>query len=676
MPGKSIYSQLYEEAGQQPLDLSGSPTETLCPLYCALGRIEDRYELEEEIGVGGMKQVLRVYDRQTERHVAMARPKADVTPERYDAFLREGHITSRLEHPNIIKLFDMGIDESKRPFFTMEYKRGLSLRKILSFLQADKHLEEYSTQKRLSIFLRVCEAIAYAHSRHVLHLDLKPENIQVGTFGEVQVCDWGLGEIERKESEQHSSEALLDPDLYGDQLEPPIKGTPGYMAPEQDNSRASKTMQTDIYALGCLLYELDTLHPPESRFKKPSHSKAITAIITKACAENPDDRYRQVENMWEDVNRHLMGFSVGAERTGFGREILLFYRRHKLPSLITVFFTVFLLGVALFFTQKLQTSHGATKQALERTEDALTSAKQERDRAELSLDRYLKEKEYAEALLNKHSADTIDSTVLLVDDIILNESLALVAVQKAMEGLDKKLASNPPAGDRTWGLKAYLLFITQRFEEAGKLYSRRVGGQRDLLAMTPEFAPLVREDGLLPPKDFIRLMERLTNIAGNNRAMLVEKMVIYDSLIRQSDSEKATIVREVLKLGNPHWKNQVFIFDGRRMHLEIGGQGLMTLYRPNAPPNKADKLPLSILRVLRLRSLDLHASQLRDLDQLRGLQLTELDLSNMPAKDLAPLATMKSLRVLKIRRGQYGQVQLESLPGQVTVQVLAQGEKE
>ncbi|BDS07796.1 hypothetical protein NT6N_28360 [Oceaniferula spumae] len=675
MSGSSIYSQLYEEAERKPLDLSGSPTEEICPLYHALERVTDRYELEDEIGVGGMKQVFRVYDVQTERHVAMARPKDDVVPARYDAFLREGHITSRLEHPNIIKLFDMGIDDSKRPYFTMEYKRGHSLRKILSQLKKEKNLEEYSLHRRLSIFLRICEAISYAHSRHVLHLDLKPENIQVGTFGEVQVCDWGLGEIERGGSEKHSSEALLDPDLYGDQLEPAIKGTPGYMAPEQDDPKSQKTKQTDIYALGCILYELATLLPPESRSNKPPRSKAITAIVNKACAKNPLDRYSQVEPMWEDVNRHLMGFSVGAERPGIGREIRLFYRRHKKMSLLTLFFTLFLTGVALYFTQKLRISYGKTELALEHTETALLSAEQERDRAEQSLDRYLKEKEYSSVLLENRGEDTIDSTTFLVNEIILKESLGLLAVQKAMEGLDKKLATDPPAGDRSWSLKAYLLFIMQDFDQAEKYYKIRVGDQGELRATIPEFAPLVRGDGLLPPDDFVRLMRRLTDAKNTSRTMLVEKMVIYDSLVRKSVSEKVRIIKGVLAISNPQWTNQVFKFDNKRKHLKIGGQGLKTLYRPKVPLVNPEVIPFCMLRILNVRSIEMNASQLRDLHQLRGMRLYELDLSDMPAKDLAPLATMDTLQVLKIRHGQYGQAQLESLQEQVTVKIVEQAGK-
>jgi len=311
---------------------------------------------------------------------------------------------------------------------------------------------------------------------------------------------------------------------------------------------------------------------------------------------------------------------------------------------------------------------------LEHTENALTSAEQERDRAERSLSRYLKEKEYASALLDRQSEDTTERTVFLVNEIILNESLGQVAIEKAMDILDKALATNPPKNQRIWSLKAYLLFITQRFVEAEKFYKIRVGDQRELRALIPEFSLLVRNDGLLPPADFIRLMRRLTKTKDTSRTMLVEKMVIYDSLKRESYAEKAQIAKAVIKLANPQWKQAVFSFDTKRKHLKIGGQGLRQLHRPNVVLIEPDDIPLCMLRVLNLRSLDLRAVQLRNLYQLDGLQLHELDVSKMPAKNLAPLAKMKSLRLLKVRRGQYGKSQLELLPKQVTVKVVGTAE--
>ena len=130
MSSNSPYENLYREADS----IGGCADAELTPLYHALQKKVVRYSDEELIGKGGMKEVVKAYDAHTERLVALARPKDTIGPERYDAFLREAHITGRLDHPSIIKIFDMGIDEQKRPFFTMEFKRGLSLRVILSNL--------------------------------------------------------------------------------------------------------------------------------------------------------------------------------------------------------------------------------------------------------------------------------------------------------------------------------------------------------------------------------------------------------------------------------------------------------------------------------------------------------------------------------------------------------------
>ena len=168
MTSGSSYENLYQEADS----IGASADAELTPLYHALQKEVVRYSDEELIGKGGMKEVVRAYDAHTERQVALARHKETISPERYDAFLREAHITGRLDHPNIIKIFDMGIDDQKRPFFTMEFKRGLSLRKILSNLGKGQSEDKFPLERRLQIFLRICEAMAFAHSRHVLHLSL------------------------------------------------------------------------------------------------------------------------------------------------------------------------------------------------------------------------------------------------------------------------------------------------------------------------------------------------------------------------------------------------------------------------------------------------------------------------------------------------------------------------
>lgn len=653
-------SQLYEEAEDVLPVFSRELTEELCPLYHALGRIEVRYSERELIGQGGMKNVQSVYDQRTERRVALAQPKEGIPVARYDAFLREAHITARLEHPNIIKLFDMGIDEEDYPFFTMELKTGLSLRKILSGLCSGKDLEKYPYGRRLSIALRVCDAMSYAHSRRVLHLDLKPENIQVGNFGEVQVCDWGVGEVERGETEEHLDVALLDPDLYGDQLESVVKGTPGYMAPEQEDSRSTKSAQTDIHALGCLLYELATLQSPSKKDQSPPESRALAAIVEKACAVEASARYVSVNAMMDDIRRHLAGFSPKAETTGFFREARRFYRRNRQPCLLTFCFSALLLGAGAWFTQQLRESYSETSFALGETEEAL-------ENAQVALAKLEKEKGFSLALLDQATEGTVEETPLLFHLLMMDEEIGLNTVENFQLFLDRSLEKNPAKGNPMWTQKGYTLFMTQQFSEAAPYYRKRSGKQGDLLKIIPDFAPLVQRDGLLSPPDFIKLLNKIGK-GENNRNELIEKMLIYDGLTRNSPRAQGQIIKAVLALTNPKWSEQVFEYDPKRRHLRIGGKGLKSLFRPlGSYSNETRGQTLCLLRLMNLRSLDLRGSELASLEYLNGLNLDELDLRGVPLSDLESLRKMASLKKIIFHEGQVDEQQLRALSKTVSV---------
>lgn len=137
--------------------------EDICPLYCAISSIQQRYQDHQLIGRGGMKEVYRVYDARASRHCALAKLLLKYSKDHFDAFLREAHLTARLDHPNIIDLFDMDVDREGRPFFTMELKQGRSLRQVVCSFQKEPQDEVLSITRRLEVFQRVCDAIAYAH---------------------------------------------------------------------------------------------------------------------------------------------------------------------------------------------------------------------------------------------------------------------------------------------------------------------------------------------------------------------------------------------------------------------------------------------------------------------------------------------------------------------------------
>lgn len=230
--------------------------------------LDSRFSDKVNHAKGGMKQVYKVNDLRTKRPVALAalRDDSDESNENIGRFLREARITAALEHPNIVPIYDIGLDEDGKPFFTMKFLKDQSLQKILKELtkQNPVYTKKYTFTVLLDIFMKICDAVAFAHSCKIIHLDLKPENIMIGDYGEVYVCDWGLAKLLGTVDDDTTGTINLDPtELNTYTLSGIIKGTPGFMAPEQiDSQFGEKDYRTDIYALGALLYSLLTFRQP------------------------------------------------------------------------------------------------------------------------------------------------------------------------------------------------------------------------------------------------------------------------------------------------------------------------------------------------------------------------------------------------------------------------------
>ncbi len=316
-----------------------------------------RYKFIRSIGFGGMKAVLLVLDIDTGREVAMAmmpdfreRPASDL-----ERFVREARLTARLEHPNIVPVHDMGTDLSGAPFFTMKYLRGQSLATLLRRVRRGEVAseKEYSIERATQIFIRVCNAVLFAHSRRVLHLDIKPDNVNIGDFGEVLVLDWGLAMVMNggdAAAGSHAGPARETRDGVA-------KGTPGFMSPEQVAGRNGELDErSDIYALGALLYTMLTLHCPLAgksveeimaatvRGEIPSPSEAaapdrpvpaaLEAICRKAMALKPEDRYQSVAELRADIQAFAAGYAPAAENASPLRRTALFVNRNFLVTIM------------------------------------------------------------------------------------------------------------------------------------------------------------------------------------------------------------------------------------------------------------------------------------------------------------------------------------------------------
>ena len=162
-----------------------------------------KYELGNVVALGGMGVVHRAQDLHVRRAVAIKTMSetTKVTPAKRLRFVEEAQVTGQLEHPNIVPVYDLGIDEAGKPFYAMKYVRGITLRTVLNDLLNLKSdaITQFPLGRLLTVFQKACDAVAFAHSKGVIHRDLKPDNIMIGDFGEVLVMDWGLSKRLGKE---------------------------------------------------------------------------------------------------------------------------------------------------------------------------------------------------------------------------------------------------------------------------------------------------------------------------------------------------------------------------------------------------------------------------------------------------------------------------------------------
>jgi serine/threonine protein kinase len=302
-----------------------------------------RYQLLERVARGGMGVVYAALDETLDRRVALKvldLPRA--SGELAHRLNREARVLARLEHPGIVPVHDVGTLLDGRVFYTMKFVEGQRL---------DQHIEAVSSvPDRLRLFLRICDAVAFAHARGVLHRDLKPANIMVGAFGEVLVMDWGLAKILKPTQADTSGEdpdatILRAPDGHRESDDSTkatqvtgqgtVLGTPGYMSPEQATGDiAHLDERCDIYSLGALLRFLSASAPhSNSRFDSPG-DKSLEAICSKATAHDPAARYSSVSEFSADISRYLDGLPISARKESFVEKLARFYRRHHIAILL------------------------------------------------------------------------------------------------------------------------------------------------------------------------------------------------------------------------------------------------------------------------------------------------------------------------------------------------------
>jgi serine/threonine-protein kinase len=281
----------------------------------------ERYALGDLLGEGTSGRVVRAYDRELERWVAMKLLRQFPSDPQEEAQLQnEARATGRLDHPGIVAVYDLGRLQDGRLYYTMREVPRRTLRDLLEGLARNDAatVQRVGPLALMNLFLQLCSAMEFAHARGVVHLDLKPENIMIGDYGEVQVMDWG----ESHWAEQTGSEERRRGGPAAQSV-----GTPSYRSPEQARGQHSKFGPLcDVYALGVILYEMLTFRQPSLRdnamltmmavIAEPIVAPSVVApdrwipetldvIVMRALEKDAEARWPSVQAFAAALKRHL-----------------------------------------------------------------------------------------------------------------------------------------------------------------------------------------------------------------------------------------------------------------------------------------------------------------------------------------------------------------------------------
>ena len=596
---------------------------------------------------GGMKMIISSSDRLTRRQVAIAKMKENnLSIDSLKLFLHEARILARLDHPNIVPLYDIGLDTSGEPYFTMKLLSGETLEDILIRLSKgdQKYLSEYGLTILLEIFLKVSEAVAFAHSRNIVHRDLKPANIQVSDYGEVLLCDWGLAKdinLPAQSTEEiNLTEILTQQTMCG-----VIKGTPGYMAPEQlDIETGDITEKTDIYSLGCILYailthtkpiESDSLEMlkkktiegqviPASKRSSKNIPRALEAVVSKAMSVKPEERYKDVNEIITEVRAFLDGYATKAQNADFKTQLLLLLKRHKAICVAIIISFIIIGGIISIFLVKLKDREQTAIRAM------YDAQKQKENRIQLS-------RMAAPEFLQKASTD-----------LKMYDFESALKYARLATSLDETLTNG-------WTLLGRLEMGHMNFFNAAAAFSK-VKDQKRYKQLYDICVAIEQNEKIDVPDLVLKLNEM------NEKNIITPLMSSWNR--KNSLEEKILGVRKIYEELHKHFKAPKPILNAECTSLKFteGNRWEIThlIFFLNFPLQEinisnSDITDLRALHSMALKKLNISSTNLTTIYYLKDLTLEEVDLSNTRISDIRPLIgqPVKKLNIANTRIKNY-----------------------
>jgi CRP-like cAMP-binding protein len=308
---------------------------TASPIDAILAEIRrtpaERLDIEGRAASGGMGSIDVAVDRALDRRIALKtlHPHLRASEGAVRMFLREARLTGLLDHPHIVPVYDIGERDADRLYFAMKLVEGQTLGDVIRALPRGP-LDTTTLYALLDTMTKVCDALAFAHSRGVLHCDIKPANVMVGEFGQVYLMDWGIARLVAAESSPASGLGPHGaPPAAASATDNSVIGTPAYMSPEQARGdRGNLDVRSDVFLLGSVLYEILTRRPPyASSDRTETLSLAVAGtfpaprkiakdgavpvelerIVLRAMAKEPSERYASVAALREDLVRFMRG---------------------------------------------------------------------------------------------------------------------------------------------------------------------------------------------------------------------------------------------------------------------------------------------------------------------------------------------------------------------------------